>query len=36
MALVLSKPYYKKSIKSTILARSTTVDVFPRYAIIVV
>jgi hypothetical protein len=35
MALVLSKPYYKKPIKSTILARSTTVDVFPRYAIIV-
>jgi hypothetical protein len=36
MALDLSKPYYKNLVKSTLFARSTAVDVFGRYAIIVV
>jgi hypothetical protein len=36
MALDLSKPYYKNLVKSTLFARSTTVDVFGKYVIIFV
>jgi len=36
MALDSSKPYYKNLTKSTLLTRSTAVDVFGKYAIIVV
>ena len=34
MALDLSKPYYKNLVKSTLFARSTAVDVFGKYVII--
>jgi hypothetical protein len=36
MALDSSKPYCKNLVKSTLLPRSTAVDVFGKYAIIVV
>jgi len=35
MASDSSKPYCKNLVKSTLLARSTVVDVFGKYAIIV-
>jgi hypothetical protein len=36
MALDLSRPYCKNLAKSTLLSRPTLVDVFGKYAIIVV